>query len=37
MPVRKAEAVWEGTLKDGSGKVRLGSGAFEGQYSFGLP
>jgi osmotically inducible protein OsmC len=35
MPVRKAEAVWEGTLKDGSGKVRLGSGAFEGTYSFG--
>jgi len=35
MPVRKAEAVWEGTLKDGSGKIRLGSGAFEGTYSFG--
>jgi osmotically inducible protein OsmC len=35
MPVRKAEAVWEGTLKDGSGTVRLGSGAFEGKYSFG--
>lgn len=35
MPVRKADAVWEGTLKDGSGQVRLGSGAFEGKYSFG--
>ena len=35
MPVRRAEAVWEGTLKDGHGKIRLGSGAFEGTYSFG--
>jgi lipoyl-dependent peroxiredoxin len=35
MPVRKAEAVWEGTLKEGNGKVRLGSGGFEGPYSFG--
>jgi osmotically inducible protein OsmC len=35
MPVRKADAVWNGTIKDGHGKVRLGSGAFEGQYSFG--
>jgi osmotically inducible protein OsmC len=35
MPVRKANAVWEGSLKDGSGKVSLGSGAFEGRYSFG--
>lgn len=34
MPVRKAEAVWEGTLKDGKGMVKLGSGAFEGTYSF---
>lgn len=35
MPVRKAEAVWEGTLKEGHGKVKLDSGAFEGKYSFG--
>ena len=35
MPVRRAEAVWEGTLKDGHGKIRLGSGAFEETYSFG--
>jgi osmotically inducible protein OsmC len=35
MPVRKADAVWEGSLKEGHGTVRLGSGAFEGQYSFG--
>lgn len=34
MPVRKASAVWEGSLKKGKGKVRLGSGAFEGAYSF---
>ncbi|HWM94298.1 MAG TPA: OsmC family protein [Thermoanaerobaculia bacterium] len=35
MPVRKANAVWEGDIKGGSGKVALGSGAFEGRYSFG--
>lgn len=35
MPVRTAEAVWEGNLKDGDGKMKLGSGAFEGNYSFG--
>jgi lipoyl-dependent peroxiredoxin len=35
MPVRKANAVWEGTLKEGQGKLSLGSGAFEGRYSFG--
>jgi osmotically inducible protein OsmC len=35
MPVRKANAVWEGGLKDGQGTVKLGSGAFEGRYSFG--
>ena len=34
MPARKANAVWEGGLKDGHGKVALGSGAFEGKYSF---
>lgn len=27
-------AVWEGTLKEGKGTMRLGSGAFEGAYSF---
>ena len=35
MPVRKASAVWNGTLKDGSGTMSLGSGAYEGSYSFG--
>ena len=34
MPTRKAEAKWEGKLKEGRGMVKLGSGAFEGQYSF---
>src|SRR5207245_10388536 len=29
-----ASAVWEGTLREGNGRVKLGSGAFEGQYSF---
>lgn len=32
---RKANARWEGDLKSGKGSVRLGSGAFEGKYSFG--
>ena len=31
---RKAEADWNGGIMDGSGKVKLGSGAFEGAYSF---
>lgn len=35
MPVRKANAVWEGTIKEGQGRIALGSGAFEGRYSFG--
>jgi len=34
MPTRKAEAEWTGSLKDGAGRVKLGSGAFEGSYSF---
>ena len=34
MPVRKAEAQWRGALKDGSGTMRVGSGAFQGAYSF---
>ncbi|GMU66582.1 MAG: peroxiredoxin [Acidobacteriota bacterium] len=34
MATRNATAVWNGGLKDGSGTVRLGSGAFEGAYSF---
>jgi osmotically inducible protein OsmC len=34
MPVRSAEAEWKGGLKEGKGTVKLGSGAFEGTYSF---
>jgi lipoyl-dependent peroxiredoxin len=33
MPVRDADAQWEGSLQDGKGTMRLGTGAFEGQYS----
>jgi osmotically inducible protein OsmC len=35
MITRKAQATWAGELKTGTGRVRLGSGAFEGKYSFG--
>jgi len=35
MPIRTAEARWEGNLKNGKGRVKLGSGVFEGSYSFG--
>jgi lipoyl-dependent peroxiredoxin len=34
MPTRTAEAKWEGKIKDGRGTVKLGSGAYEGAYSF---
>jgi osmotically inducible protein OsmC len=34
MPARTATAHWQGGIKDGNGTIRLGSGAFEGQYSF---
>ncbi|HKY31971.1 MAG TPA: OsmC family protein [Candidatus Polarisedimenticolia bacterium] len=35
MPVRQAKAQWEGDLKQGRGSMKLGSGAWEGPYSFG--
>jgi lipoyl-dependent peroxiredoxin len=35
MPLRTADAEWTGTLREGSGRMRFGGGAFEGQYSFG--
>jgi len=35
MPVRTADADWTGTLQEGTGRMRFGGGAFEGQYSFG--
>jgi osmotically inducible protein OsmC len=34
MPARKAEATWSGSLQEGSGSVKLGSGAYEGPYSY---
>ncbi len=34
MPTRNANAVWEGDLQNGNGNLKLGSGAFEGSYSF---
>jgi osmotically inducible protein OsmC len=35
MPVRKASAVWNGSLKEGNGTMKMSSGAYEGPYSFG--
>ena len=35
MSVRNAEAVWEGGLREGSGTLKLGSGAFEGRFTYG--
>lgn len=35
MPIREANAVWQGSLKEGEGQMRFGSGVFEGNYSFG--
>ena len=34
MPSRKAEAEWKGNLIQGSGRLAVGSGAFDGPYSF---
>jgi osmotically inducible protein OsmC len=34
MTIREAFAEWQGTLKEGVGRLRLGSGVFEGAYSF---
>src|SRR3954470_15070241 len=34
MATRTGSAVWEGTLKGGKGNLKLGSGAYEGAYSF---
>lgn len=33
--VRTSKAQWNGSLKEGNGTVALGSGAFDGAYSFG--
>ncbi len=34
MPTRVAEAEWKGNLVEGSGRLKVGSGAFDGPYSF---
>jgi lipoyl-dependent peroxiredoxin len=34
MPTRTASARWEGSLTEGNGTMRMGSGAYEGPYSF---
>ena len=34
MSIRNASAVWNGTLKEGNGTMRLGSGTFEGAFTF---
>ncbi|MBN8906289.1 MAG: OsmC family peroxiredoxin, partial [Rhodospirillales bacterium] len=34
MAIRTSEAEWQGDLKGGRGTMKLGSGAFEGQFSF---
>src|SRR5216684_136211 len=34
MATRTGSAIWDGTLKQGKGTMKLGSGAFEGPYSF---
>lgn len=32
--IREAEAIWTGSLKSGQGRLRLGSGSFEGPYTY---
>ncbi len=34
MAVRKASAIWKGTLREGAGTMKLGSGAYEGAYTY---
>ena len=34
MPIRTSSAEWRGDLRSGQGTMRLGSGAYEGAYSF---
>lgn len=33
MAIRESSAVWTGSLTEGKGKMRLGSGAFEGEFT----
>jgi osmotically inducible protein OsmC len=34
MPARRSIAKWEGSLKEGSGTMRLASGLYEGPYTY---
>jgi lipoyl-dependent peroxiredoxin len=34
MPVRTAEAEWNGNLMEGKGRMKLGSGSYEGPFTF---
>ena len=34
MAVRSSEAEWKGNLRNGQGTMKLGSGAFQGPYTF---
>lgn len=34
MPIRTADATWNGSLREGNGTMKFGGGAFEGAYSF---
>ena len=34
MPTRQSEAQWSGDLKSGTGTMKLGSGAYQGAYTF---
>jgi lipoyl-dependent peroxiredoxin len=34
MPKRTASAIWNGSLQDGEGTMRMASGSYEGPYSF---
>jgi lipoyl-dependent peroxiredoxin len=34
MPIRNAEAEWKGNLIEGQGHMKLGSGSYEGAYTF---
>ena len=34
MATRKSTAEWNGTLKEGSGRMRVGSGAYDGPFTY---
>ena len=36
MTVKSAEAQWKGTLREGNGTIKLGSGHMESPYTFAL-